>query len=180
MENSETTKRWTHVAWKTIDLDSLKVILYRIPTMVNQHFSPHRGEGDPNHWNHPLGAHPPCNTPKPRLCHVELQNKKRKPVLSSSDGQAKLPSAACKRRFRAVISLVLSSAGSSNDSLRQHLMPGPWAPGLRWWKVTQKKKEKGWILGGGNSKIFYFHPECLGKWSNLTSIFFKWVGSTTK
>ena len=32
------------------------------------------------------------------------------------------------------------------------------------------------FLGGGNSNIFYFHPETLGKWSNLTSIFFKWVG----
>ena len=30
------------------------------------------------------------------------------------------------------------------------------------------------LLGGGNSNIFYFHPY-LGKWSNLTSIFFKWV-----
>ena len=28
------------------------------------------------------------------------------------------------------------------------------------------------------SNIFYFHPY-LGRWSNLTSIFFKWVGSTT-
>ena len=34
-------------------------------------------------------------------------------------------------------------------------------------------------LGGGNSNIFYFHPKKLGKWSNLTSICFKWVGSTT-
>ena len=31
---------------------------------------------------------------------------------------------------------------------------------------------------GGGFKYFYFHPY-LGKWSNLTSIFFKWVGSTT-
>ncbi len=32
-------------------------------------------------------------------------------------------------------------------------------------------------LAGGNSNIFLnFHPENLGKWSNLTSIFFKWVG----
>ena len=38
------------------------------------------------------------------------------------------------------------------------------------------------ILGGGNSHIFYFHPETLGrwslpgKWSKLTTvIFFKWV-----
>ena len=33
------------------------------------------------------------------------------------------------------------------------------------------------FLGGGNSNIFYFHPY-LGKWSNLTSIFFKWVETT--
>ena len=31
---------------------------------------------------------------------------------------------------------------------------------------------------GGNSNMFYFHPY-FGKWSNLTSIFFRWVGSTT-
>ena len=34
-------------------------------------------------------------------------------------------------------------------------------------------------LGGGLKKIFYFHPY-LGEWSNLTSMFFKWVGSTTR
>ena len=34
-------------------------------------------------------------------------------------------------------------------------------------------------LGGGNSNIFYFHPEPWGRWSILTSIFFRWVGSTT-
>ena len=28
-------------------------------------------------------------------------------------------------------------------------------------------------LGGGNSNMFYFHPEPWGKWSNLTSIVFK-------
>ena len=28
------------------------------------------------------------------------------------------------------------------------------------------------------SNILYFHPY-LGKWSNMTSIFFRWVGSTT-
>ena len=27
-------------------------------------------------------------------------------------------------------------------------------------------------LGGGNSNIFYFHPETLGKWSNLTVAYF--------
>ena len=35
---------------------------------------------------------------------------------------------------------------------------------------------KSGFLGGGNSNIFYFHPY-LGKISNLTSIFFKGVGS---
>ena len=34
-------------------------------------------------------------------------------------------------------------------------------------------------LGGGNSKICLFLPRTLGKWSNLTSIRLKWVGSTT-
>ena len=34
------------------------------------------------------------------------------------------------------------------------------------------------LLGGGNSNIFYFH-HYLGKISHLTSIFFRWVGSTT-
>ncbi len=33
-------------------------------------------------------------------------------------------------------------------------------------------------LGGGNSNTFFFHPY-LGKWSNLTIIIIKWVGSTT-
>ena len=45
-----------------------------------------------------------------------------------------------------------------------------------------------WMLGPA-SKVYrtrwwqlkhsYFYPGSLGKWSNLTSIFFKWVGSTT-
>ena len=37
---------------------------------------------------------------------------------------------------------------------------------------------KGKILGGGFNFFKYFYPY-LGKWSNLTSIFFRWVGSTT-
>ena len=41
-------------------------------------------------------------------------------------------------------------------------------------KLLQCKK----ILGGGFIHIFYFHPY-LGKIFNLTSIFFRWVGSTT-
>ena len=35
------------------------------------------------------------------------------------------------------------------------------------------------VLGGRFKYIFLFSPRKLGKWSNLTSIFFKWVGSTT-
>ena len=37
-----------------------------------------------------------------------------------------------------------------------------------------------WFSGRWQLKHFWnFHPYYLGKWSNLTSIFFKWVGSTT-
>ncbi len=36
----------------------------------------------------------------------------------------------------------------------------------------------GGLLGGG-FKYFLFSPRSLGKWSNLTSIVFRWVGSTT-
>jgi len=36
-------------------------------------------------------------------------------------------------------------------------------------------------LGGGNSNIFYFHPETWGRFSPiLTSIFFKWVETTNQ
>ena len=35
------------------------------------------------------------------------------------------------------------------------------------------------IYLGGGFKDFWFSPRTLGKWSNLTSICFKWVGSTT-
>ena len=41
-----------------------------------------------------------------------------------------------------------------------------------WWFHLPSQTAK---LGGGNSNVFYFHPH-LGIWSNLTSIFFKWVG----
>ena len=34
-------------------------------------------------------------------------------------------------------------------------------------------------LGGGNSNIFYVHLDPWGNDPKLTSIFFKWVGSTT-
>ena len=35
------------------------------------------------------------------------------------------------------------------------------------------------IFKGGSFKYVLFSPQQLGKWSILTSIFFKWVGSTT-
>ena len=35
------------------------------------------------------------------------------------------------------------------------------------------------VLGGG-SKYVLFSPGTLGKWSNLTGIFFKWVGEKTR
>ena len=46
-------------------------------------------------------------------------------------------------------------------------------PGITRTWTTQKDD-----LGGG-FKYFLFSPQTLQKWSNLTSIFFKWVGSTT-
>ncbi len=45
-------------------------------------------------------------------------------------------------------------------------------------KPTNSKTTWKMDLGGG-LKYFWFSPRSLGKWSNLTSIFFKWVGSTT-
>ena len=82
-----------------------------------------------------------------------------------------------------------------------HTVDG-WNPGsthqLNSWQVEMKSHEfaKGFstiqtvggcflgflkhqALGGGNSNIFYFHPY-MGKWSNLTIIFFQMGGSTTK
>ena len=64
--------------------------------------------------------------------------------------------------------------------------------GCRWWQlkyVLFSIRTMGkWFRndptiggGGGNSHIFgIFTPEPWGRWSNLTSTFFKWVGSTTK
>ena len=54
-------------------------------------------------------------------------------------------------------------------------------------KLPENLPQKDWIaiegvlqnfLGGG-FKCFVCSPQTLGKWSNLTNIFFKWVGSTT-
>ena len=45
-------------------------------------------------------------------------------------------------------------------------------------QFAKKDNHSNPFLGGGNSNIFYFHHYYLGKWSNLTSIFVKWVGST--
>ena len=44
-------------------------------------------------------------------------------------------------------------------------------------KLTISKPEKGW-LGGGNSNIFYVHPELLGEDEPILDlrIFFNWVG----
>ena len=51
-----------------------------------------------------------------------------------------------------------------------------------WWRWNTPTREsegnkhfsRWWQLN-----YFYFSPRSLGKWSNLTSIFLKWVGSTT-
>ena len=58
-----------------------------------------------------------------------------------------------------------SSPGSLTAKASRKIgAPKPLIGKYRWWQL----------------KYFYnFHPECLGKWCNLTSIFFKWVGSTT-
>ena len=64
-------------------------------------------------------------------------------------------------KFQLSISFISGSCWVQNE----------WLLGIR--SLTNKK------LGGGNSKIFICSPRTLGKWFNLTSIFFKWVGSTT-
>ena len=58
-----------------------------------------------------------------------------------------------------------------------------WQPDQAWrsfnilsWITKGQLERVYWLVV---SNIFYFHPY-LGTWSNLTSIFFKWVGSTTK
>ena len=46
---------------------------------------------------------------------------------------------------------------------------------LGWpWKLGMIVSKLVYNLGGGNSNIFYVHPY-LGKISNLTSLFFRWV-----
>ena len=74
----------------------------------------------------------------------------------------------------------------------------PWAPpqaqyiryGSEWrswpigsmgraWYLPTLIVNKNQLLGGGNSKIFYVHPY-LGKSSNLTSIFFKLIETTSQ
>ena len=60
--------------------------------------------------------------------------------------------------------------------------PNPWIqfiPVPHWQRVSLGEKHQPTKLGGGNSNIFYFHPY-LGRWSNLTSIFFKWVETTNQ
>ena len=44
------------------------------------------------------------------------------------------------------------------------------------------RKKMGWFLKNWlvvSKKVWNFQPENWGRWSNLTSIFFRWVGSTT-
>ena len=45
-------------------------------------------------------------------------------------------------------------------------------------ETSQKTQPNNLLLGGGFTYFFMFYPY-LGRWSNLTSIFFRWVGSTT-
>ena len=42
-----------------------------------------------------------------------------------------------------------------------------------------RKMDENDYLGGGNSNMFLFSPRKLGKWSILTSIFFRWVEPPT-
>ena len=58
-------------------------------------------------------------------------------------------------------------------SYSQGLTPNLW--GLKKLGAGVKKP----CLGAGSKYFFNFRPENLRKWSNLTSIFFKWVGSNT-
>ena len=64
-------------------------------------------------------------------------------------------------------------------------MTARWAPASCKWSYnpsyrSYKPSYNWYLVGGGNSNIFYVHPENLGKMNPfLTSIFFKGVGSTT-
>ena len=59
----------------------------------------------------------------------------------------------------------------------------PWAAKTRWWDwiTIQLLVVSGFIynLGGGNSKIFYFHPANWGDDSQFDEHIFKCIGSTT-
>ncbi len=56
-------------------------------------------------------------------------------------------------------------------------------PPVKWTNIRKHFGNLHWvgeILGGGNSNMFYFHPYLLGEIrSNLTIIFFRWVGGST-
>ena len=49
---------------------------------------------------------------------------------------------------------------------------------LAFTRFTLSEDRQVTLLAGGNS-LFQFSARSLGKWSNLTNIFFRWVGSTT-
>ncbi len=45
--------------------------------------------------------------------------------------------------------------------------------GVEWNRCKKKRSDTPWL--GGASKYFICSPRSLGKWSNLTSIFFRWL-----
>ena len=52
-------------------------------------------------------------------------------------------------------------------------------PGVFFGRMELEIETQSQLLVVGAFKHFLFSTRTLGKWSNLTSIFFKWVGSTT-
>ena len=48
---------------------------------------------------------------------------------------------------------------------------------LQIWEVELNLPTK-WLAGGNSNIFFICHPDFVGKWSNLTRIFFKWVETT--
>ena len=50
--------------------------------------------------------------------------------------------------------------------------------GARFWTLVVRVGPTLVVLGGGNSNLFYFHPDPWGRWTNFESfwlIFFTWV-----
>ena len=76
-----------------------------------------------------------------------------------------------------------SCAGWNFGGLWHHVIRSP-RPNLGWEMINLEDLGLGFNLGftnlGGGFKYFLFSPRKLGKWSKLTSIFFRWVGSTTR